>query len=491
MEGIAGTFGHNDKPLVRAMLSKLIHRGPDVGDSFEDDAVTMGARRRSVGPTDRAKAIAEENGVAVASDSYLFNREFVRMTVAPGLAATATDSQLVLAMYKVIGLRLFGYLDGAYSIAIIDHGRTILARDRYGLKPLYISGRHDAGAFSSEMKSQILAGDDFVPFPPGHLFLSGKGYTKVSRKEIPWAPKHVNVQSPEAIVELLAESTSSCLQGAPGFNILLSGGLDSSVVAAAAASITKNIRTVCVGTRDSVDLKMARKVADHLGTDHTERTYDMEAMLEVLDSAIYSAETFDYPLVRSCVPNIIATRMFSDKRRPTLCGEGGDEIFAGYDFLLDVKGDEQLAKERRTLLKDGHLTGFQRVDRMTAASSLDGRMPFMSQDLIDYGLSLGKKELLGGGPERNKLALRKAYARLLPREVVWRRKQRFSDGAGSINSLVGFAESTISDREFEKEKKAGPRGRIRTKEELLYYRLFNQHFPSKSASRAVGYTARP
>lgn len=491
MEGIAGTFGHNDKPLVRAMLSKLIHRGPDLGDSHEDDTVTLGARRRSAGPADRTKAIAEENGIAVASDSYFFNREFVRVTVAPGLAATATDSQLILAMYKVIGLRLFGYLDGAYSIAIIDNGRTILARDRYGLKPLYISGGHDVGAFSSEIKSQALAGDDFVPFPPGNLFLSGKGYAKIPRKEIPWAPKRVSSQGPEAIAELLAESTSSCLQGAQGFNILLSGGLDSSVVAAAAASVTKNIRTVCVGTRESVDLRMARKVAELLGTDHTERTYDIEAMLEVLDSTIYAAETFDYPLVRSCIPNIIATRMFSDKRRPTLCGEGGDEIFAGYDFLLEMKSDEQLTKERRALLRDGHLTGFQRVDRMTASSSLDGRMPFMSQDIIDYGLSLGRKDLLGGGPEKNKLALRRAYAKLLPREVIWRRKQRFSDGAGSINSLVGFAESTISDKEFEKERKAGPRGRIRTKEELLYYRLFYQHFPSRSAARSVGYTSRP
>ncbi|MCU0852783.1 MAG: asparagine synthase-related protein, partial [Thermoplasmata archaeon] len=247
-----------------------------------------------------------------------------------------------------------------------------------------------------------------------------------------------------------------------GFNILLSGGLDSSVVAAAAASVTKNIRTVCVGTRESVDLRMARK-----------------------------AETFDYPLVRSCIPNLIATRMFSDKRRPTLCGEGGDEVFAGYDFLMDVKNDEQLAKERKALLKDGHMTGFQRVDRMTASASLDGRMPLMSQDIIDYGLSLGRKDLLGGSPEKNKLVLRRAYARLLPREVIWRRKQRFSDGAGSMNALVKFAEDIISDKEFEKERKAGPRGRIRTKEELLYYRIFSQHFQSKSASRAVGYTSRP
>jgi asparagine synthase (glutamine-hydrolysing) len=236
---------------------------------------------------------------------------------------------------------------------------------------------------------------------------------------------------------------------------------------------------------------MARLVADYLGTRHKERVYDVEDMLKVLGDAIYYGETFDYPLVRSCIPNYMATHVFSDRNRITLCGEGGDEVFAGYDFFLGIKKDEALRSERAALLRDGHMTGFQRVDRMTASASLDGRMPMMSNQVVDYGLQLDRKALLGSKVEKSKLVLRKAFADLLPRQVTWRRKRRFGEGAGSINSLVGYSEKLISDKEFERERKLLPRNRIRTKEELLYHRIFQRHFPSESALAAVGFTPCP
>ena len=286
-------------------------------------------------------------------------------------------------------------------------------------------------------------------------------------------------------------SVQCCADGPDGFNILLSGGIDSSAVAAAASSVTKNLHSVCVGTEQSADLRMARKVSEVIGTDHVDNVYGTEDMLRALRDVVRSAESFDYPLVRSCIPNYMAVRLFRDKQFATLCGEGGDEVFAGYDFMLDVRDDDMLKKDRLTLLREGHLTGFHRVDRMTSSASLDGRMPLMSQEVVDFGLSLGRNDLLGSRPGRNKLVLRKAFSRELPKEVVWRKKARFSDGAGSINSLVVHAEKSISDKEFEKERKALPKGRIRTKEELLYYRIFSECYPSPSAAKAVGFTPRP
>jgi len=491
MQGIAGTFGLRDRPLVRKMLVKLEHRGPDVSDIYADDFLVLGARRPQKPLEEKVQAIVQEDGVAVVSDSYIFNKELMRGTIVPTCDRNVSDAQLMLKMYRAIGTGFFRYMDGAYAIIIVDNGKTIIARDSYGLKPLYLSGDLEEGIYSSEVKSQQVTGKEFIPFPPGRMLVSGEGFKRIIPIDLPWASKPSMERPPERVRQLLIQSVMNCSDDSGELNVLLSGGIDSSVVAAAAAEVSTSIHSVCVGTEDSEDIRMARLVADYLGTSHKERIYDVEDMLGVLGDAIYYGETFDYPLVRSCIPNYMATHMFSDRHRVTLCGEGGDEVFAGYDFLLHVKKNEPLRKERIALLKEGHITGFQRVDRMTASASLDGRMPIMSKSIVDYGLQLDRKALVGSKVEKSKVVLRKAFADYLPRQVTWRRKQRFSDGAGSMNMLVEHAERTISDKEFESERRLIPRGRIRTKEELMYYRIFQRLFPSRSALEAVGFTPRP
>jgi asparagine synthase (glutamine-hydrolysing) len=290
----------------------------------------------------------------------------------------------------------------------------------------------------------------------------------------------------------VVEGVRGASEGDRRLNILLSGGIDSSAVASAASLVSDDIRSVCVGYEGGEDVAMARAVADALGTRHKEVEYDVDRMLDLLDDVVYAAETFDYPLVRSCIPNFIATHSFEDRTRVTLCGEGGDEIFAGYDYMRGIRGEQRLRAERRSLLRGGHMTGFQRVDRMTASASLDGRMPLMAGPVVEFGLSVGRRWLMGPRPEQSKMLLREAFADLMPAEVMRRRKQRFSDGAGSMHALVDYAERTVSDREFELGRRALPRGRIRTKEELLYFRAFSDRFGgSESAARAVGFTPRP
>jgi len=491
MQGIAGTFGMRDKPLVRRMLARLKHRGPDVQEILSVGSATLGAGRPERRLSERVFAIADDDSIAVASDSYMFNREFLRRTIVPSMDEGVSESQLMLGMYKAIGSRMFRYIDGAYVVAIVEGGRTVLARDPYGLKPLYISGDANSGIYSSEMKSQILASDKFVPFPPGNTFVSGQGFTKFQRKAIPWAEDRQPGNKVDHLRDLVLGSTLACVADSNTLNVLLSGGIDSSVVAAAAAETVPEIHTVCVGTEESEDLKMARIVAEHLGADHREKTFDTEDMVDVLERVVYFAESFDFPLIRSCIPNFLAASMFLNKHIPTLCGEGGDEIFAGYDHLTKIRSGPRLHEERRNLLRTGHKTGFQRVDRMTSSASLDGRMPLMSHSIVDFGLGLGRRELIGKTPERSKLILRSAFRDILPESIVWRRKRKFSDGAGSIRSLVLVAEQTITDREFEKETRDLPKGRVRTKEELLYFRIFKGHYGSASAIAAVGSTANP
>jgi asparagine synthase (glutamine-hydrolysing) len=491
VEGIAGIFGFRDKALVRRMLEKLEHRGSEVADIVADNDFVLGARRPERRLGDHILAIAEENGVSVACDSYIFNKDILRRTIVPSLDENAPDSKLVLSMYGVLGTRIFSYLDGAYAIAILDGKKTILSRDQYGLKPLYISGDLSRGVYSSEIKSQVLARDFIRPFPPGMMFVSNKGLSRIEPKKLPWAG-NAKVRDPAKHLHLLmVESVIAAMDGTNKANILLSGGLDSSVVASATAEFTRDINTACVGMAESEDVRMARKVSEALETRHRERIYTLDDMLKVLEKAIYHSESFDFPLVRSCIPNYMATHLFRDKSRITLCGEGGDEVFAGYDYLRGVRNDKLLRAERLSLLASGHMTGFQRVDRMTSAAFLDGRMPIMNRSVIEFGMSLGRKALIGPAPEQSKMMLRRAFEGSLPRDVLWRRKRRFSDGAGSITALVGHAESTITDKEFETERRILPSLTLRTKEELLYYRIFKRHFPSASAALCVGITPRP
>ncbi|UCE92326.1 MAG: hypothetical protein JSV90_04105 [Methanobacteriota archaeon] len=490
MEGIAGTYGHEDCALVGRMLRKLRHRGPGRKRIHADDGLVLGARAAVTDSAVRNTPMAERDGVVVASDSYIFNRQALRTAFAPEASAAASDAELLLGMYEDLGTDMFGYIDGAYAVAIADGRKTVLARDRYGIKPLYLSGGVRRGTFSSEMKSQLLAKQDFIPFPPGKVMVKGKGVTPV-RQKTTYVARVAGDAGAKALRSTLMGATQAALEDGDRANILLSGGVDSSAIAAAASCLTDDIDTVCVAYEGGTDADMARKVSEELGTDHREREYEEDEMLDLLDEVVYSAETFDYPLVRSCIPNYIATHSFPDRDRITLCGEGGDEVFAGYDYMREIADDGRLRRERKLLLRAGHLTGFHRVDRMTSSASLDGRMPIMSRSVVDLGLGMSRSAILGSDISESKLALRKAFADMLPDEVVTREKKRFSDGAGSLTALVRRAESLISDAEFDRERTALPGDRIRTKEELLYYRTFAKHFDSPSATRAVGFTPRP
>lgn len=487
MQGIAGTYGENDKRTTGRMLDKLMHRGPGRKTVHVDAKATVGGVVFG-----RRPAVAEEKGVAVAGDIALFNRDELAKRYLGEAPDEYTDDDLLLSMYLKSGPRMFRHLRGGFAVAVSDRGRVVLARDPYGLKPLYISRDKKAGAFSSEIKSQVLHGGDFIPFPPGKVFVAGKGFGPAGpAPHTARVRMHDSSTTSRRIREAVLEAVESIRGPEGSFNVLLSGGLDSSVVAASAAKVAGRLETACVGTDGSMDMPMASRVAEMIGSTHREKVYDVDEMLEVLDDVTYYSETFDMPLVRSCIPNLMATRMFEGSGRVTLCGEGGDEVFAGYDFLRDVRGDEALRRERIRLLKDGHITGFQRVDRMMAASSLDGRMPLMAPEVVALGLSLGRRHLIGPRPADSKLALKKAFKDMLPAAVISRRKRRFSDGAGSIHALAGIAEEMITDKDFEAERKALPKGRIRTKEELLYFRSFSKHFDSPSAVAAVGFTQRP
>lgn len=486
MQGLAGTFGSNDRVLVKEMLGMIRHRGQEDEMIIETEGVTIGGCKHRLQNDRTSASIVVEDDIAVAADSYLFNRDSLQLNFFGKIDPEVPDSRLVLDLFKLKGPSALNHLSGAFAISILNGKELILARDSYGLKPLYISLAENIGGYSSEMKSQQMLDDDFRPFPCGGIFSTVSGFKEIIPEIV---HRMNNVEPGLCLRRLIGRSVGRCIERGNRVNVLLSGGLDSSVIAAEAARQCDDVNTLCVGMNGSKDIEMARKVAVHLGTDHKERTYDIDDMIETLDKAIYSLESFDLPLVRSSIPNYLATHSITDRGCVTLCGEGSDEIFGGYDHMIELD-DRTLREERNSLLLGGHLTGFQRVDRMTSSASLDCRMPFMDPAIIAYGLKIGAKDLVDGRYGLSKIALRKAYGGLLPDEVVQRQKKRFSDGAGSMEAMKGIAEREITDREFEKETKDIPGGRVRNKEELMYYRIFMSHFGTCRCMDAVGMTPR-
>ena len=263
--------------------------------------------------------------------------------------------------------------------------------------------------------------------------------------------------------------------------ISLSGGLDSSIIAMLASRETKHLHSFAVGMEGSEDLIAARKMAHILGTQHYEKIYTQEEMLEVLPKVIYHLESFDPALVRSAIPNYFLAKLASQYVKVILTGEGADEIYAGYDYLLSYRQPEELQEEMVSITAALHNTNLQRADRIPMAFGLEARVPFLDVQSVALGLSLPPNWKFHSDRPA-KYLLRQAFAGDLPEEIVNRPKQKFSVGAGSSNVLAQVAEQEIDDMEFQIEM-----GRLLArwdyelpnKEALHYYRLLRKNFEDR------------
>jgi asparagine synthase (glutamine-hydrolysing) len=257
--------------------------------------------------------------------------------------------------------------------------------------------------------------------------------------------------------------------------VFLSGGLDSSLVAAIAARWYERrgqkLKTFAVGLEDSPDLLAARAVAEHLGTEHHESVYTQEDALKVLPEVLRTMEHFDPSLVRSAVPNFILADFTAKHVKVVLTGEGADEIFAGYEYLEDFRTEEDLHAELVRTIEGLHDLNLQRADRVTMAHGLEARVPFLELDMISLGLSLPAGWKLAGEDQPEKRLLRMAFEGWLPDDFLWRKKAQFGDGSGAASVLQDRMEESVMEEEFERERhEVEPP--LRTREEVAYYRIF-------------------
>jgi asparagine synthase (glutamine-hydrolysing) len=293
----------------------------------------------------------------------------------------------------------------------------------------------------------------------------------------------------ELVREALVRTVERQMMGDVPVGVFLSGGLDSSLVAAIAAPWARRhgqrLKTFAVGLEDSADLAAARVVAEFLDTEHHERVYTAEEALGVLPTVIRTIESFDPSLVRSAVPNYLLSELTAEHVKVVLTGEGADEIFAGYEYLGDFATEAELHDELVRTIEGLHKLNLQRADRVTMAHGLEGRVPFLELDMIELGLALPAGWKLAEEGQMEKRLLRKAFEGWLPDEFLWRGKEQFGDGSGASSVLKERMEQSVTEQEFAAEATSTDPP-LRTREEVAYYRIFAEHLGNVDPTETIG-----
>jgi asparagine synthase (glutamine-hydrolysing) len=443
MAGIAGIDRAGKRDLIARMLGKMAHRGRGESKFIEGDSATLGA----VWP-----------GVQAQSTSSVLRERAVWDARHPPMPGPLAREREPFALAAAMPYGLF------------------LARSPLGVRPLYY-GQADDGAlcFASEVKALLEATRDVHEFPPGFWYSSQAGLQAFYKLE----PQLALDLDPDVIASGLRFGFEQAVRRRVDRDVMgcwLSGGLDSSVMAALARPCVQKLYTFAGGMSGAPDLGFARQVADFLGTEHHEIVFTLDELLTALPMVIYHLESFDALLVRSTIVNYLVSQRAANYVEAVLSGEGGDELFAGYHYLKELEPG-QLAHELMDIVQRLHNTALQRVDRSASAHGLVAHVPFLDLDVVEYAQTIPPQfKLWRNGEMIEKWIVRQAMVGALPEEVLWRSKAKFWKGAGVGDLLAHYADERIGDAEFDRERTLPNGWTINTREELIYYRIFREHF---------------
>jgi len=475
MAGILGTSSGSQDAL-ELMLSRLHHRGPEgkwlhLGRRFAIGCCVLPSEAGHSG-----KAYARRADIAAVIDGHLYSKEGMPLP----------EADLLVSLYRSFGPAFVERLDGDFALGLTNDNELILARDPVGLRPLFYGYKDGAFYFASELKALQGLCAEVTELPPGHIYTQQQGLQPFKSSPYP-VP---GFDSPEEAARLLADLLRSAVEmrlkdGNVG-GALLSGGLDSSVVAYLAREFQPGLKTftVGIGISDSEDLRRAREVAQYLGTEHYDYIYREEEIEEVLPEVIYHLESFDEDCVYGAVANYFAARLAAQHTGGVLCGEGADEFLGGYHVLKKARSEAEFLQLSQDLITNAYHTGLQRLDRMMAAHSLDFRPPFVDGRVIALCAKIPPAWKVHGKKKVEKWILRKAFAGLLPDNISSRVKQPFASGAGSakLTKLIGQRASSAEDSRYQPTK---PAIDLKSEAEMYYYRLFREKFPDDSFARLV------
>ena len=438
----------DDPELAQRMIDKIAHRGPDevrVSQAPNVPAVMAHCRLSIIGPENGTQPIYSGENVLVANGE-IYNYADLRTILGESAFETQSDSETILHLFLSDELRWIAKLDGMFAFVLATPQRIIAARDPLGIKPLFMARVGKGLALASELKAfDGLGVPEVEAIDPGALFDSIDGFRKWYR--MPQGAAELDPgDDPEPIWRelrlVLEAAVRKWMVADVEVGAFLSGGLDSSAIAALAArAIDRPLQTFSVGTAGSPDLAAARAVAQHIGSNHHELVFTADDLAKILPHVIYHLESADVDLVRSALPTHFATTLARRHVKAALTGEGADELFAGYAYHhAYARKPRALADEITRSLGAMHNINLQRVDRITMAQGLEARTPFLDRDLIDFAQSIPaslKMKITDAETQETteKWILRKACEDLLPADLVWRKKAQFDEGSGTVDTL--------------------------------------------------------
>jgi asparagine synthase (glutamine-hydrolysing) len=493
MCGIAGIWGDTTEATVQAMLEAQHHRGPDGHGVYVDvHQGVLGHTRLAIMDPDQGQQPIhnEDRSATLVANGMIYNFPQLReRLVQAHQLGSNSDSEIILHLYEDQGLAAPRLLDGMFAFAIADADRLILARDRIGIKPLYYGRKQKSdGAetlyFASELKALAPLVDEIKEFSPGTIYDSTSGFH--TYYEVPnQIPLELNLPAHiRRVRETIEAAVVKRLLSDVPLGAFLSGGLDSSIIAAVAKKYMPTLHTFSVGIEGSRDLQAARRVARHIGSIHHEYVYSAAEVLKTLPEIIYHLESFDQDLVRSAIPTWFCARMASEEVKVILTGEGADELFAGYTYHKSISSHAALHSELRRSITRLHNINLQRVDRMTMRHGIEARVPFLDTEAIAISQTVPPELKLfsdTNGRRIEKWILRKAFEDLLPADIIWRNKEQFDEGSGMIDLLPTILETAAAGIDSVAYQARFSADRLRSNEECFYHRLLREQFVKPQA----------
>jgi asparagine synthase (glutamine-hydrolysing) len=488
MSGIAGVFSTNHQELVEQILLKICHRGDTGAQIWYGPQATMGITGLASIKEFTAPVATPSNERAIVFDGRLTNAQEIRNDLGLHRLEGDTHAETTLHFFEEQGSRIFGKLKGEFALALVEGERMFLARDRLGIRPLYYGFKEGDLFFASEIKALVDLVDIVHEFPPGNFLSTNLGIYPYQ----PYFPNPVQLDgatpSAKQLADHLKEAVRRSLPQGVEVGVWLSGGVDSSVIAALARPYVDCLYTFSAGVEGAPDLEYARMVADHIGAEHHEMIYSLGEMVDVIEKVVFNLESFDAPLVHSSISNYLVSKIASDHVPFVLSGEGGDELFAGYAYQKACQGEVELTLSIQEAIASLHNTALQRVDRSASIHSCGVAAPFLDPDVVRFALAIPARWMIRGPQSTDKWPLRQGLADVLPEEVIWRGKSKFWQGSGTGELLSQYALEKVSDQDFLNGRDLCNGDQLNSKEEYLYYQIFRQHYGDKVALKEVGRT---
>ena len=496
------------------MSQKIRHRGPDWSGIYCGKSAILAHERLSiVDPESGKQPLFSPDGKQIlAVNGEIYNHKAIREQYAGKYEfQTGSDCEVILALYREKGINFIEDLNGIFAFALYDEEKDefLIARDQIGVIPLYIGYDGDGKVYvASELKALEGQCERYEPFLPGHYYWSGDPGMKkwYQRDWMEYDAVKDNPASSEDIRQALRDAVKRQMMSDVPYGVLLSGGLDSSVISAITEKFAENriedngqtkawwprLHSFAVGLKGAPDLAKARLVADHIGTVHHEINYTIQEGLDAIRDVIYFIETYDVTTVRASTPMYLLARVIKSLGiKMVLSGEGADEIFGGYLYFHKAPSAEEFHKE--TVRKLGKLYQYDclRANKSLSAWGVEGRVPFLDKEFLDVAMRTNPEAKMCPGNTMEKRIVREAFADMLPEEIAWRQKEQFSDGVGYswIDTLKKITSEAVTDDQMAHAAERFPINTPLNKEEYYYRCIFEEHFPSNSAALSVPHEA--